>query len=136
MLIFLILLITLGVLIIFLVKNNFYIDKSRKSETTSPIAALHILLLIVVAAAFILSSSMALYNGSYLSAKIDKAQNLRNVLVYRLEHSNSSTLEDSGLYKEIIDFNNTVIFSKAYAQDPWIGWYVNQEYQYVDIIEL
>lgn len=65
-----------------------------------------------------------------------KYQVKREVLAYRLENRDQHIVEDLELYDDILEFNSHVVYAREYADDPWIGLYVDKAWLGIDEIEL
>lgn len=60
----------------------------------------------------------------------------RDVLEYRLEHSDENMVGNELLYNDIVEFNNRLRHTKEWADKPWISWFFNQKIADIEYIEL
>ena len=60
----------------------------------------------------------------------------RQVIEYRLENKNENIVGNEFLYKDIIEFNNTLRVHKKYCNNFFLNWFHNDELARLDYIEI
>lgn len=76
--------------------------------------------------------------GTVINADVDYEKTIyeRDVLEYRLEHSDENMIGNELLYNDIVKFNNSLRHTKEWADSPWISWFFNQKIADIEYIEL
>lgn len=76
--------------------------------------------------------------GTAINADLDYEKTIyeRDVLEYRLEHSDENMVGNELLYNDIVEFNNRLRHTKEWADSPWISWFFNQKIADIEYIEL
>lgn len=76
--------------------------------------------------------------GTAINADVDYEKTIyeRDVLEYRLEHSDENMIGNELLYNDIVKFNNSLRHTKEWADSPWISWFFNQKIADIEYIEL
>jgi L-cystine uptake protein TcyP (sodium:dicarboxylate symporter family) len=57
-------------------------------------------------------------------------------LEYRLENIEKNNVGNEHLYNDIVEFNNSLRFTKKWANNPWTNWFNNQRISELDYIEI
>lgn len=76
--------------------------------------------------------------GTAINADIDYEKTIyeRDVLEYRLEHSDENMTGNELLYNDIVEFNNRLRHTKEWVDSPWTSWFFNQKIADIEYIEL
>ena len=91
---------------------------------------------------FFAGVGMLIASGFAIGAQVEKDKNYQStlyekqVLEYRLEHSNENLVGSEMLYSEITEFNNNLRSCKYYADSPWVGLFCNDKIATIEFIEL
>lgn len=81
-------------------------------------------------------SILAISANAYVEERRAQYEAEREVLAYRLENRDKHIVEDLELYDDILEFNSNVVYAREYADDPWIGLYVDKAWLGIEEIEL
>ena len=75
--------------------------------------------------------------GTVINADLDYEKTIyeRDVLEYRLEHSDENMTDNELLYNDIVEFNNSLRHTKEWADSPWLSWFFNQKIADIEYIE-
>ena len=60
----------------------------------------------------------------------------RTTLEYRIENEDAHTTGNELLYRDIVNFNNSLRTTKKWANNPWVNWFFNGDIATIDYIEI
>ena len=60
----------------------------------------------------------------------------RTTLEYRIENKDAHTTGNELLYRDIVNFNNSLRMTKKWANNPWVSWFWNGDIATIDYIEI
>ena len=60
----------------------------------------------------------------------------REVIEYRIKHTQDNIVGNEMLYNDIVEFNNSLRSDKKWANNPWTSWFNNAKIASIDYIEL
>ena len=79
---------------------------------------------------------MILVNVSVYDVEYQNMLHTREMLEYRIEHTEENITGNEMLYNDIVEFNNELRSEKKWANNPWTNWFNNQDIASIDYIEL
>lgn len=122
--------------IAFFLLASFFSHSERTEETFKAFGIMSTVLATVAGVPSIVLSIAAAASNNYIEERRAQYEVQREVLVYRLENRDPYIVEALELYNEVLEFNSGIAHAKSYANDPWVGLFVDKAWLGIEEIDL
>lgn len=109
------------------------------TSADSPLCGVGVTLLVLGLCIVSVSVPWVFVSHSFAEAKLDSLEVERASLVYQYEndlYDNDNDIGKKELMTEIQDFNTSLVWHKHVQHDPWIGIYIPNIYDDLELIDI